>query len=92
VIEQGHKYAHKGTPVIALESGSLQSMVKVLPVPRDTPYESAYYCWATELVPAPMKYLGVQTAWDNVRVEPTPKAVGSNEGLCARNEKRGNDD
>ncbi len=68
-IHQGHKYAHKGTPVIALESGSLQSMVKVLPVPRDTPYESAYYCWATELVPAPMKYLGVQTAWDNVRAK-----------------------
>ena len=43
MIEQGSKYAHKGTPVIALESGSL----KVLPVPRDTPYESAYYCWAT---------------------------------------------
>ena len=68
VIEQGSKYAHKGTPVIALESGSLQSMVKVLPVPRDTPYESAYYCWATELVPAPMKYLGGQTAWDNTQM------------------------
>ena len=66
VIEQGSKYAHKGKPVVALESGSLQSMVKVLPVPRDTPYESAYYCWATELVPAPMKYLGGQVAGDNV--------------------------
>ena len=68
MIEQGSKYAHKGTPVIALESGSLQSMVKVLPVPRDTPYESAYYCWATALVPAPMKYLGGQTAWDNTQM------------------------
>mgnify|MGYP003527928285 FL=1 len=68
MIEQGSKYAHKGTPVIALESGSLQSMVKVLPVPRDTPYESAYYCWATELVPEPMKYLGGQVAGDNARL------------------------
>jgi len=31
-------------------------------VPRDTPYESAYYCWATELVPVPMKYLGGEVA------------------------------
>lgn len=72
MIEQGSKYAHKGTPVIALESGSLQSMVKVLPVPRDTPYESAYYCWATELVPAPMKYLGGQVAGDNGQAQRLP--------------------
>ena len=72
MIEQGHKYAHKGKPVIALESGSLQSMVKVLPVPRDTPYESAYYCWATELVPAPMKYLGGQVAGDNAGLTGRP--------------------
>ena len=72
MIEQGSKYAHKGKPVVALESGSLQSMVKVLPVPRDTPYESAYYCWATELVPAPMKYLGGQTAWDNGAIKRLP--------------------
>ena len=80
-IHQGHKYAHKGKPVIALESGSLQSMVKVLPVPRDTPYESAYYCWATELVPAPMKYLGGQTAWDNAKVTGSPALSASPRGL-----------
>lgn len=61
MIQQGNKYAHKGKPVVALESGSPQSMVKVLPVPRDT-YESAYYVWASELVPAPMKYLGGKVA------------------------------
>ncbi len=72
MIEQGSKYAHKGKPVVALESGSLQSMVKVLPVPRDTPYESAYYCWATELVPAPMKYLGGQVAGDNAGLTGRP--------------------
>jgi hypothetical protein len=66
MIYAGRRYSYEGYPVLALESGSLQSMVKVLPVPRDTPYESAYYCWATELVPEPMKYLGGQTAWDNV--------------------------
>lgn len=57
MIEQGNKYAHKGAPVVALESGSLRSMVKVLPVPEDT-YESAYYVWASELVPMGMKYHG----------------------------------
>lgn len=62
MIEQGHKYAHKGKPVVALESGSLQSMVKVLPVPKKAPYESSYYVLASELVPAPMKYLGGKAA------------------------------
>lgn len=57
MIQQGNKYAHKGKPVVALESGSPQSMVKVLPVPRDT-YESAYYVWASELVPLGMAYFG----------------------------------
>lgn len=57
MIEQGHKYAHKGKPVIALESGSTHSLVKVLPVPEDT-YESAYYVLASELVPVGMKYHG----------------------------------
>lgn len=61
MIEQGHKYAHKGKPVIALESGTAPFMVKVLPVPGDT-YKSAYYVLACELVPEPMKYLGGQTA------------------------------
>jgi len=57
VIEQGSKYAHKGKPVIALESGSAPFMVKVLPVPEDT-YKSSYYVLASELVPMGMKYHG----------------------------------
>lgn len=57
MIEQGNKYAHKGKPVIALESGSAPFMVKVLPVPKDT-YKSSYYVLARDLVPMAMKYYG----------------------------------
>lgn len=71
MIQQGQKYAHKGRPVIALESGSPQSMVKVLPVPRDT-YESAYYVLASELVPLGMAYFGGAIPVANAKVSREP--------------------
>ena len=68
-------------------------------VPRDLPMNEIALCdscgadlWAQikDAVAAQHMHYGIKPM-HNVRVEPTPKAVGSNEGLCARNEKRGND-
>lgn len=63
MIHQGHKYTHKGEPVIALESTQEpRALVKVIRGPFETGWAPPHYAWAHELVLAPMKYFGGATA------------------------------